>query len=345
MAAVMQRLISRMPSFVSRGRLRLVAPMFVSGALMIWLLVRINPARVVERWQNVNWVLLALLIPVLILLTSSIRAGRLRVILGAQGLTFPYLWLVLLQLKGAFLLSFLPGGVSSDIYRSYIIGREADRHLLSISSVLVERAMGLGALIFVSVASLLVGIYVLDIAAYANIVGQVVVLAVAVLAAGLLSLVAIRHHIVGRWDIPIPFWNRFQQVSERLSFLFSNTRALGALVILSLCLQISVVFSYFMVAKAMHLQIALLPLLITVPVAELFISLPISVGGIGVRDAAMVFLLLPFGVTAEDAVSLSLLVAFVVTIMSILSGFSFFVELPGKLDPHGRELDGITEQA
>lgn len=343
MTAAKLRFMSKIRSLLVSRRLRLIAPMFISGALMVWLLSRINPAGVIERWQDVNWILLALLIPILIILTSSIRAGRLRVILAAQGLEFPYLWLILLQLKGAFILSFLPGGVSSDIYRSYIIGREADHHLLSVTSVLLERAVGLAALIFVSVGSLLVGVYVLDMPTYANIIKPVVILAVVVLALGLLSLMVIRHHVAGRWELPIPFWNRLQQVSEQLSLLFNNNRALGKLVLLSLGLQLSVVFSYFMVAQAMHLKISILPLLISVPVVELLISIPLSVGGIGVRDAALVFLLLPFGVSAEDAVSLSLLVVFVVTIMGVLSGLSFFVEIPAQLDSPDQRLDGVTE--
>lgn len=304
--------------------------MLVSGALMLWLLMRVNPAQVVARWQDVNWLFLALLIPMLIILTSTIRAGRLRLILDAQGLSFPYLWLILLQLKGAFILSFLPGGVSSDIYRSYIIGREADRHLISIASVLLERAVGLGALIFVSVASLLVGVYFLNISAYADLAPSVLAVALAVFTLALILFLVIRRRLIKRWQLPIPFWGRFQQVSERLNLLFSNHRALAALILLSIALQLAVILSYFMVAQAMHLQLSILPFLITIPVVELLISVPISVGGIGVRDTALVFLLLPFGVSAEEALSLSLLMAFVVTIMGILSGLSFFIQVPAQ---------------
>lgn len=312
--------------------------MLVSSALIIWLLLRVNPAQVIDRWQDVDWPFLVLLIPLLIMLTSTIRAGRLRVILAAQGFSFPYLWLVLLQLKGAFILSFLPG-VSNDIYRSYIIGREAsgssdgllsDRHLISIASVVFERAMGLGALIFVSIASLLVGVYVLNIGVYSDLAPSVLIVGLVVFILALIVFGVIRSRLIKRWQLPIPFWRRVQQVSARLYLLFSNDRALAALILLSIALQLSVVFSYFMVAKALHLKLSLLPFLITVPVVELLISVPISVGGIGVRDAALVFLLLPFGVTAEAAVSLSLLMAFVVTMMGILSGLSFFVQVPAQ---------------
>lgn len=313
--------------------------MLVSGALMFWLLLRVNPAQVVARWQDVNWLFLALLIPMFIILTSTIRAGRLRLILASHGLSFPYLWLVLLQLKGSFILSFLPGGVSSDIYRSYIIGREADgssskllsnQHLISVVSVLLERVMGLGALIFVSVASLFVGVYILNISAYANLAPSVLIVALTGFALALIAFLLIRSRLIKRWQLPIPFWRRIQQVSERLHLLFSNHRALAALILLSIALQLAVILSYFMVAQAMQLRLSLLPFLITVPVVELLISVPISVGGIGVRDTALVFLLLPFGVSAEEALSLSLLMAFVVTIMGILSGLSFFIQVPAQ---------------
>jgi glycosyltransferase 2 family protein len=326
--------------FASR-RLRLLSPVVVSGALMILLLSRIDISKVIDRWQDVNWLLLAMSIPVLSLMNSSIRAGRLRLILRAQGLRFPFPWLLLIQLQGAFILSFLPGSFSSDIYRSYSIGRKARRHLISFTSVLLERAMGLSALIFVSITSLLIGVYSLDIIIFSDFVSPVIILAGVVIVAALLAFVIIRQRLIGRWQLPLPFWKRLQEVAEQLSILFGNGRALGALALLSLALQLSIVVWYFSVARAMGIDLSLFAFLICVPVIELLISVPISIGGLGVRDAAMVFLLLPFGVSAEEAISLSLLVAFMATLMGIMAGLSFFVRVPAQIDVTGGNIERV----
>jgi uncharacterized membrane protein YbhN (UPF0104 family) len=315
---------SKVVRFFARRQLLLRAT--ISVALILWLLSQLDLAQMVTRWSTANWLLLSLLIPFLYLLNMIVRAARLRIILHAQGLTVPFHLLWMIQLKSSFFISFVPGGAAGDIYRTVAIGREIKRVLDSIASVLLEKFIGLAAMMLLSIASLITGVYLLDLAPYSNIARPVFVLALALLAAWLLFFALIRGQFLKRRGLPISFPDRLQDVSEQLYFLFGNSRILAKLGLLSFLLQVSIVFWYFTVARAMHLDISLLALMIGVPVIELLLAIPISVGGIGVRDSALVVLLLPFGLNAEDIVSFSLLVAFTATLARTLSGLAFIAD-------------------
>ncbi|MCH8304768.1 MAG: flippase-like domain-containing protein, partial [Candidatus Marinimicrobia bacterium] len=69
-------------------------------------------------------------------------------------------------------------------------------------------------------------------------------------------------------------------------------------------------------------------------IAALMTLLPVSISGIGTRDVALVVLLKPFGISAEEAVafSLSILAIFMI---DIAIGFLFSLSNPIKKENNG----------
>jgi len=262
--------------------------------------------------------------------------------LGARDLQFSFWWLWLVQLEGSFFVSFLPGGLSGDIYRTYAIARKTERALDSVSSVLLEKVIGLAAMMFISVVSLLVGRNWLETTTFAALSPPVFAVAGVFFTILLLVAFVIRNDLLRRWHLPIPFWDRLQQVTSQLSARVYDRRVLTTLALLSLFLQLSIVLWYFTVATALGLGLSLLALLIVVPLVELFLVIPVSVGGIGLRDGALIILLLPFGLSREDAVAFSLLMAATATALRALSGIAFLFQSrrPSLLHTHAEQVDG-----
>jgi glycosyltransferase 2 family protein len=95
---------------------------------------------------------------------------------------------------------------------------------------------------------------------------------------------------------------------------------------MSLCLQIVIVIWYFVIAISLEFPLSFVALLAIVPLLELLLMLPISVGGIGVREWAFTVPFVPFGLTATEALSYSLLSFLIGTIMTGLSGLAFLFE-------------------
>ena len=77
------------------------------------------------------------------------------------------------------------------------------------------------------------------------------------------------------------------------------------------------------------------------PLAKLVALVPVSLGGIGVREAALAVFLTPFGVDAALAVAQSLTWEAVLIFSGMISGLAvnFF---PGKQNKPDQELKGET---
>jgi uncharacterized protein (TIRG00374 family) len=76
----------------------------------------------------------------------------------------------------------------------------------------------------------------------------------------------------------------------------------------------------YLIAGALRLPLSYFYMAFCVSVASLVALLPISVSGLGVRDATFLALLLPLGVTAELAVSYSLLILLVFNVFGGVMG-------------------------
>lgn len=135
---------------------------------------------------------------------------------------------------------------------------------------------------------------------------------------GLLSLKKFRS-----W--PRPIRRRVIKVLRILqSYLRSPGRTLFALGI-SLLVQSLFIFSNIWLGRSMGIEISNAAWFLTWPLAKLAGMLPISVGGIGVRDATLTALLQGFDVPAAQGLAVSLSWQSVLVIGGLLSGLIWFV--------------------
>lgn len=88
----------------------------------------------------------------------------------------------------------------------------------------------------------------------------------------------------------------------------------------------------FVIALALNLPIPYLFMLVTVPIISLLDLLPVSVSGIGTRDAAVIFLFSFYAVAAEQAIAFSLLYLAAGYVFTALVGALFFITNPVKLN-------------
>ncbi len=105
--------------------------------------------------------------------------------------------------------------------------------------------------------------------------------------------------------------------------------------IFSICLvrQFLVTLCIFLFAMGLGIAIDYATLGWIRAVVTLVLMFPISVGGLGVREAGFAFFLTPYGVPGEAALALSLLI-FVRSLLFSLLGVVFQVQMHGKATPH-----------
>jgi uncharacterized membrane protein YbhN (UPF0104 family) len=132
-------------------------------------------------------------------------------------------------------------------------------------------------------------------------------LSAALLACGIAGLGAIL--IADRAPVRLvgmPLWQLLAEIAQATRRVVMSRWGL-ALAIASLVSNLNFAFSAFLLGRALGIDVTLRDLAIVMPVVTLATTLPISLGGWGVREGAMVLLLGPLGVPAAAALSLSLL--------------------------------------
>lgn len=214
---------------------------------------------------------------------------------------------VRVYLAASFAAVFLPSTVGGDVLRSWMLGRDGRERVSVGASVLMERLLGLVGLCVLVVLALVIALD-LRIAP-----GPLLPLAVGLGAVALLALLggpfllrlpALRRRI----DSPGGGTGRrlVRQFAVAYRSFGGHPRLLAVLAFLSFVEQLFAVAVTGLVAGALGVPLTLSMLLVAVPVATFFVRLPISVGGLGVKEASLVYLLGLFGIPGAEALSIAL---------------------------------------
>jgi uncharacterized membrane protein YbhN (UPF0104 family) len=207
----------------------------------------------------------------------------------------------------------LPGGVSGDAYRAWRHGRRARQQELhgagpAVRAVIIERVanqmvMALCILASIALWPLLPG--ALSVSIRVLLIAAVAVIGVAVLA---LALLARRNNggAIARF---------FDDAREALVRRGSLPAQVGlGLLVVGCCLAM-----FYCAAHAVGASLSLFQLLALVPATLFAMTIPISIGGWGVREASAVALWTMAGLPAEEALASSILYG-VLTLLAALPG-------------------------
>ncbi|MCC6346292.1 MAG: flippase-like domain-containing protein [Nitrospirales bacterium] len=226
-----------------------------------------------------------------------------------------------MYLIGSFFNNYLPGGVGGDAVKAYYLSKEMKRYGAegrdssfppsltgAIASVFMDRYVGLGALISLSVAAFPFGMHYLKNASMKwPVIWVIPLIALAFL---LVSLLIFAFRVGERLRFLLHAY-------QYLQFYRSQTEALLKAFIYSLAIQLLGVLSVYLLSMGLHLSLSFLSLLVFLPMIILFSMIPVTVSGIGLREGAFVFLLGSAGIAPESAISLSLLWFFSVFVTGI----------------------------
>jgi len=229
-------------------------------------------------------------------------------------------------LVGAFYNVFLPGVTGGDVIRA---GRCVRRTQCSwgsaVASVILERVGGFVATLVIALAAylsfpeLLASLVKIENPAWVELLAALGIALIVVFTVG-------RRRWMG--------WLPTRPLGGVRGFIVSAIRAFGVLqgwtfvqvLVLSVIFQGLDIVVVWLLSQAMGLGVALPVFVVIVPLVYLAIMLPISLGGLGVREGMFTFLLAQFGVGASDAVALSFLVYFLHVILGMAGGITQFTE-------------------
>ena len=113
---------------------------------------------------------------------------------------------------------------------------------------------------------------------------------------------------------------RLATVLQGINALRTSPGSLAIAFAISVALQAVVIFQFAVISRALGLDISISALAVIVPLVSLVTTLPVSINGIGLREAAFVVIGAPFGLSNEGAVAMSLLFLFVATLYAMVGG-------------------------
>lgn len=88
-------------------------------------------------------------------------------------------------------------------------------------------------------------------------------------------------------------------------------------------------FGWWFLIKALYIKISFLQMIVAVTIATVISLMPITINGLGTRDATMIFIFSKLDIARESALSFSLLI-FIIEIIIICLGVFFFLQKPTR---------------
>lgn len=317
------------------------APWLLKGGLSIgltwWLLAKVSLSDAWTQFQSMDPWMLALGIG-LMFVQLALGALRWGVVLRVLGSKLSGFKIILLYYIGAFFATVLPGLVGGDAVRVWCTVKSGETLPVSLNSVMLERAaavLSLAVLVAVSEPLLLErvptlpGAWVFPALSVAGFVGVFV-----------LTILDKVPESLRRW-----------RAVRALSYLAADTRRVAfhsktaaASFFSALLGNINLSLVVWALARGLDVPVGVMDCMVLVPPVFLLTTLPISVAGWGVREAAMVSALGFIGVSQSSSLVLSIVFG-VLNMVTAIPGGIAFLSVGGHHIPTAAELneDGVVQ--
>lgn len=272
----------------------------VTGALLVGLLAKLSPSRLAATISDADPLYLVWT-ALLLLLVQALVVVKWHALVRARGMQVPAAGLARHFFVGNLLTNVLPTSIGGDLYRVVRVQRESGAPVADVTlTVLYERATGFAAMASLGATG----------AAY-HLAG---VRAGALVAAGLLPMFLVTALIIDR--VPLPaLLKRFRRlVRDR-----AEAMLLLRLTAFSLGIQVLYVSAIAIAGRAFGLDVSWWYWALATASVALATLLPVSIGGLGVRESGYAAVLAPVGAKAAAAASVGFSLGALLAAVSLLA--------------------------
>ena len=258
---------------------------------------------------------------------QALSAYKWQVLLAPVGLAVRYSRLLAFYFTGMFFNLFLPTIVGGDAVKAVLLTQETSAPARSTMSVFMERNVGLFALLTIATIAAFMAPPV-RVAGF-SLTTLCVLLSVGFVSANVVLGFRAAYDLVDRFVAATPLRHvraRAASLYEALARYRSAPVALTYATVISFVFQFVVVGVVFLNARALNLQFPLSVLAVFVPLISLGGMLPVTVNGLGVREALYILFFGRLGAPTEMSVSLALLFLAVTFVSSLPGGLVYAMQ-------------------
>jgi uncharacterized membrane protein YbhN (UPF0104 family) len=286
---------------------------------MLALAMRFDLGQAAELISHANLPLIAATLLVF-LIANFVVGWRWQFILSAEAPSPGSATLLKIVFVGLFFNQVLPTGVGGDAVRAWRCSRVGIALGAAVRSILLDRACGYLVLVVLYAVGLPTLLHILPHARERSAV-------LAVLVVGLLGLLA----LVSLDRLPRPILRLrlmapFAELSRAGRRLFTNPRQCSTVLGLSVITIALTILGFKFVGDAIGSRLSLVSWMMIVPPVTLIQLAPVSLAGWGVREAALVVVLGSFGVPAEAALAISVLVGLCLILVGLPGGLIWLAD-------------------
>lgn len=299
-----------------------------------------------ESLNHWPWMLVGVLLGYL-----GLHFGALRwqVILDTQGLALSWKRCFQIYFIGQFFNALMFGATGGDLVRAIYAARETHHQKIeAVVTVFIDRLIGLIVLYLIA-AVMLAARTRFFVERGENHVPALIVLGMIAATALGLALVFNLHRFA-HWPLADrimrhPALGRtIRRVLTSLRLYRRRTAILARISLLSLAIQVLAVIQFACIGWCLQINLSFWDYLTVVPIIIAIAAIPVTPGGLGIREGAAVTLFSALGVPGAQALPLSLMVYFISVGWSLVGGVIFMGYSSGSGHPVREEMLEIERQ-
>jgi len=295
----------------------------VSSVLLYYLFARIGVENFINQLSTANlwWVLVGI---GSFLISNFLGSLQWYLLMRQSGMDLTYRQTVEFYFIGLFFNNFFISNLGGDVFRIYYASRSTDKTAGAISTVFLDRFIGFTMLTFLS---LIGGLLILK----ENYLQTILPVLFITLFFWILIFAVFFNRPLAKKFHPLFVWLFPESVVQKMIDLYEVVHQFkhAKLVLLKLMgigffVQLFRVGIHYFAGLALNIHVGFQTFMLFIPLIALLASLPISIGGLGVREQSGVVLFARAGISAGLAASMEFL-AYLMTIVGSLPGAALFL--------------------
>jgi uncharacterized protein (TIRG00374 family) len=260
-------------------------------------------------------------------------------LLKAARVSLPLKKIIVSFAGGVFFNLFLPSTIGGDLVRSIDLSAQTKKPNEVFATVFLDRLSGYVGLVMVALFSLLIGRKLIE--------DRNVFIAVAIITSGLAVILfvlfnkslysKIKFLYSPRTNAAGPALTIIEKIKESIKnlheeifILRSQKKIILSNLMLSLLIQIIGPLDFYIIALALGIKVSMVYFFIFMPIIGAITLLPISIGGLGLRDAATIFFFAKVGVGKDLAFAMSLVSFFFILVCGSIGGIIYVLTLHSR---------------
>jgi len=298
----------------------------ISIVLLIFLFKRVDSKALMDTIKGADWRYLLLAFSIFFL-SYILGIYRWKRLLNSSGVSVSFARTAISFCGGLFFNLFMPSTIGGDLIKGFDLALYTKKPKEVVSTVLIDRLGGYAGMVIITVTALLFGYRLIPEPSLLLVMAMVVLILLSAVLVLFNSFIFDKVNKFLGSGIGGSFFRALKNVHHEIYSFRGRKRVLLINLLLSLLMQASIPVIFYITALSIGLRTGLIYFFVLIPLIGAITMLPISIGGLGLRDAATIFFFSKIGVTNNVAFAISLLGFSYTLLISLMGGIVYVFTL------------------